>query len=233
MIIGINGYAGSGKDTVGMMIQYLNCYNIGKLTIDDIIKDYKSHQWWLEEQSTWEIKKYAGKLKQIASLLTGIAIEDFEDQFIKKQNLGPQWNIHGMPMTIREFLQKLGTDALRDGLHTNAWVNALFADYIPEEIHNPFEISRSKTIFDKSPKALLYPNWIITDVRFPNEAKAIKDRNGLLIRIDKPFVKPVNNHPSETALDDYQFDYKIGNVSDLVSLMFTVETILKEQKIIK
>jgi hypothetical protein len=220
MIIGINGYSGSGKDTVGMMIQYLNCYNIGDLTIEDIIKDYKSHQWWLEEQSTWEIKKYAGKLKQIASLLTGIEIEDFEDQFIKKQNLGPQWNVHGMPMTIREFLQKLGTDALRDGLHTNAWVNALFADYkcVPA---------------DRAPKGWDCDNWIITDVRFPNEAKAIKDRNGLLIRVDKPFVKPINNHPSETALDDWEFDYKIGNVSDFVSLMFTIEGILKQQNLLK
>ena len=220
MIIGINGYSGSGKDTVGMMIQYLNCYNIGDLTIEDIIKDYKSHQWWLEEQSTWEIKKYAGKLKQIASLLTGIEIEDFEDQFIKKQNLGPQWNVHGMPMTIREFLQKLGTDALRDGLHTNAWVNALFADYkcVPA---------------DRAPKGWDCDNWIITDVRFPNEAKAIKDRNGLLIRVDKPFVKPINNHPSETALDNWEFDYKIGNVSDFVSLMFTIEGILKQQNLLK
>jgi len=220
MIIGINGYSGSGKDTVGMMIQYLNCYNIGDLTIEDIIKDYKSHQWWLEEQSTWEIKKYAGKLKQIASLLTGIEIEDFEDQFIKKQNLGPQWNVHGMPMTIREFLQKLGTDALRDGLHTNVWVNALFADYkcVPA---------------DRAPKGWDCDNWIITDVRFPNEAKAIKDRNGLLIRVDKPFVKPINNHPSETALDNWEFDYKIGNVSDFVSLMFTIEGILKQQNLLK
>ena len=220
MIIGINGYSGSGKDTVGMMIQYLNCYNIGDLTIEDIIKDYKSHQWWLEEQSTWEIKKYAGKLKQIASLLTGIEIEDFEDQFIKKQNLGPQWNVHGMPMTIREFLQKLGTDTLKNGLHTNAWVNALFADYkcVPA---------------DRAPKGWDCDNWIITDVRFPNEAKAIKDRNGLLIRVDKPFVKPINNHPSETALDDWEFDYKIGNVSDFVSLMFTIEGILKQQNLLK
>ena len=131
-LIGINGYANSGKDAVGIIIQYLNCTNVGNLTIEDVIEDYEAHQWWLEEQSEWEIKKYAGKLKDIASHLTGIPIEDFEDQEFKKQNLGPQWTIHGMPMTVRQFLQRLGTDALRDGLHTNVWVNALMSEYEPE-----------------------------------------------------------------------------------------------------
>jgi hypothetical protein len=113
-----------------------------------------------------------------------------------------------MPMTVREFLQKLGTDGLRDGLHGNVWVNALFADYTPTH------------------------NWIITDVRFPNEAKAIKDRGGIIIRVDRPFVKPINNHSSEIALDEWNFDYKIGNVSDLKSLAFTVENILLKEKLL-
>jgi len=113
-----------------------------------------------------------------------------------------------MPMTYRELLQKLGTDALRDNLHYNVWVNALFADYSVHE------------------------DWIITDVRFPNEAKAIKDRGGKIIRVDRPFYKPINNHPSEVSLDNWEFDYKIGNVSDLVSLSFTIENILKDEKIL-
>lgn len=33
-------------------------------------------------------------------------------------------------------------------------------------------------------------------------------------------------------VDNWKFDYKIANVSDLQSLMFTVETILKFHKII-
>lgn len=213
-LIGINGYAGSGKDTVGIIIQYLNCTNVGNLTIEDVIKEYDAHQWWLEEQSEWEIKKYAGKLKDIASHLTGIDIEDFEDQEFKKTKLDPEWNVHGMPMTVREFLQKLGTDALRDGLHTNVWVNALFADYrcVPA---------------DRAPGGWDCDNWIITDVRFPNEAKAIKDRGGIIIRIDRPGVIAINNHPSEISLDDWSFDYKLVNNSDLISLKFNVQNILK------
>jgi hypothetical protein len=222
MIIGISGYSGSGKDTVGAIIQYLNCYNVGDLTIDDILKDYISHEWWLEEQSGWEVKKFAGKLKQIASLLTGIDMQKFEDQEFKKLNLGPEWSIHGMPMTYRELLQKLGTDALRDGLHPNIWVNALFSDY---------KVFNEPSMYPNGGGGK-HPNWIITDVRFPNEAKAIKDRGGIIIRVDRPFCKPINNHPSEISLDNWNFDYKIANVSDLTSLSFTVEGILLQEKIL-
>ena len=218
MLIGINGYAGSGKDTVGKIIQYLlSAFN--GVNLEKILNKYEEYEWMLEEQSEWEIKKFAGKLKQIASLLTGISIDKFEDQEFKKKNLGSEWNIHGMPMTVREFLQKLGTDGLRDGLHGNVWVNALFADYkcIP---------------VDRAPKGWDCDNWIITDVRFPNEAKAIKDRGGIIIRVDRPGIKPINNHPSEISLDKWEFDYKIANVSDLKSLALTVETILLKENLL-
>lgn len=201
MIIGINGYSGSGKDTVGQIIQKL-CF--------------KQH---------WEIKKFAGKLKDIAEHLTGIPLEKFEDQEFKKTNLGPEWDVPAAaslvdgiinlsemrPMTVREFLQKLGTNGLRNGLHDNVWVNALMSDYKPAKMDE------------------YYPSkWIITDTRFPNEAKAIKDKGGIVIRIDRPGIKPINNHPSEIALDNWNFDYAIGNVSDYIALEFTVENILKE-----
>ena len=215
MIIGINGYAGSGKDTIGKLIQMLCCESLGKTTIDEIVLSYHMHEWWLEEKSGWEIKKWAGKLKSIASLLTGIPVEKFEDQEFKKTNLGPEWG-----MTVRDLLQKLGTDACRNGLHENTWVNALMADYTPV------------THSDRDPGGFVYPNWIITDTRFPNEAQAIKNAGGLVIRVDRPGVKAINAHPSETGLDDWDFDHKIMNGSDIASLMFTVHSILKKHNLV-
>ncbi len=204
MIIGINGYAGSGKDTVGKLIQIATCDNLPDgLDIEDLLNDYPINQWWLEEKSGWEIRKWAGKLKLIASILSGIDEEKFEDQEFKKTNLGPEWG-----MTVRDFLQKLGTDGLRDGLHVNTWVNALMADYD------------------------LGSNWIVTDTRFPNEAKAIKDAGGIVIRVDRPGVKAINAHPSETGLDNWDFDHKIMNGSDMVSLLFTVGSILRKEKLL-
>ena len=212
MIIGINGYAGSGKDTVGTIIQYLQTIP-SNVSLEDVLDFPLTHQWWLEEASGWEIKKWAGKLKTMASLFTGIPVEKFEDQDFKKTMLGSEWN-----MSVRDFLQKLGTDAIRNGLHTNAWVNALMADYKKIDYND-----------DEQPE---FPNWIITDTRFPNEAQAIKDAGGLVIRVDRPGVKPINNHPSEIGLDDWKFDYKIANVSDLKALTGTVETILLKENIL-
>ena len=232
MIIGINGYSGSGKDTIGAMIQLLYCHNLGGLTIEEIMENQQSHEWWMQDQSGWEIKKWAGKLKTIASLLTGIPAYKFEDQEFKKTKLGPEWNWYSEEfveqgvyrkvehqMTVRDLLQRLGTEGLRNGLHTNVWINALMSDYkcVPA---------------DRAPNGWDCDNWIITDTRFPNEAQAIKDAGGIVIRVDRPGVKPVNPHPSETSLDDWDFDHKIMNGSDLVSLIFTVNTILKKENLL-
>jgi hypothetical protein len=186
MIIGVSGYSGCGKDTVGTILQQI---------------DRDSH---------WEIKKWAGKLKQVAELLTGIPVEKFEDQEFKKTNLGKQWNDRiNNPMSVRDFLQKLGTEGLRDGLHTNTWVNALMADYkcVPA---------------DRAPNGWDCDNWIITDTRFPNEAQAIKDAGGIIIRVTRPGIGPVNDHPSETGLNQWKFDYEIQNDSSLNELINSV-----------
>ena len=247
MIIGISGYSGSGKDLVGTIIQYLVAnnqtgYNNTTTSIKDVIKAQDEHEWWLEEQSNWEIKKWAGKLKEIASMLTGIPKHKFEDQEFKKTNLPEEWNEiqstvrytqkgsyiteQFVPMTVRDFLQKLGTDGLRDGLHENVWVNALMSDYIPDDVQwadGPLGGYEPGTEF---------PNWIITDTRFPNEAEAIRKKDGILIRVERPGVKPVNNHPSEVSLDKYNFDHTIINNGSVEELAEKVKHILQFHKII-
>ncbi len=122
MIIGLSGYAGVGKDTVAKYIT--------------------------EIDPTFKIKKFSGKLKEVASLLTGVPAKNFESQEFKHMELS------GWDMTVRELLQRLGTEAIRDRVHKDAWVNALFADYHQGE------------------------NWVITDMRFPNEYEAVMNWNG-------------------------------------------------------
>ena len=102
-------------------------------------------------------------------------------------------------MTVREFLQKLGTEAIRVGLHTDAWANALFADYtgpMATILHDdcPVNYSGSKEGFEITEEAeanhshigILYPNWIITDTRFPNEFEAVRKHQGICIKIHRP-----------------------------------------------
>jgi hypothetical protein len=230
-IIGVNGKIGSGKDTVGKIIQYLTSEYRDKYNFiewQDRVENYGSSTY-----SPFEIKKFAGKLKEIAFLLTGKPVENFEEQNFKKLNMGSAWN-----MTYREFLQKLGTEAMRDGLHINVWVNALFADYKPEE-------SWLNTSLGEKPD-VVYPNWIITDVRFPNEMEAVVERKGITIRVVRPCSECggigyhkmscskqyPKQHASETALDDAEFDYEIINDGSIKDLIEKVKQILITEKII-
>ena len=201
MIIGINGKIGSGKDTIGEIIQGLCLTNKNQI---------------------FEIKKFAGKLKQIGSLLTSIPVEKFEDQEFKKLPMGLEWE-----MTYREFLQKLGTEAMREGLHTNVWVNALFADYI----RNDDKLIRITEENLEEWQEGEYPNWIITDMRFPNEMEAVIEREGVTIRVVRPGTV-VGNHPSEVALDDAKFDYEILNDGSIEDLVQKVREILTKENII-
>jgi hypothetical protein len=239
MIIGINGYSGSGKDTAGIIIQYLQSET--KIPLKTVLAKAPNHEWWLEERSGWEIKKWAGKLKDIASMLTGIPKHNFEDQEFKKTLLGPEWGtvtlnpLNSIPVfaniefnsliTVRDFLQRLGTDAIRDNLHENTWVNALMADYTPVQVQwadGPLGGYKDGPM----------PNWIITDTRFPNEAEAVKKVDGILIRVERPGVKPINPHPSETGLDNWKFDHVINNDGTLKDLTKKIKKVLELHKIL-
>ena len=87
MLVGISGKMGSGKNLVCTIIQGLTAakkHNIENPSFEWIKKYYIN--------SIWEQKAFAGKLKQIASLLTGVSIEMFEDQEFKNKELPEEWN---------------------------------------------------------------------------------------------------------------------------------------------
>ena len=188
-IISISGKIGSGKDTIA-----------------DIIMQYTPYH-------RWQVKKFAGKLKDIAEILTGVPKINFEDQEFKQQDMGPEWG-----MTYRDLLQKLGTEAMRSGLHKNVWVNALFADY-------QFNIEEDEQI----------RYWIITDSRFPNELAAVKKHNGIAIKVIRDSGNTIGiTHTSETALDNYtEWDYVIDNNGTLEELKTQVLSILEKESLLK
>lgn len=222
MIIGISGYAGSGKDTIAKIIQYTSyCQRF-----PHNIRTFEDWSTNVKTDSKWEIKKWAGKLKQIASILTGIPVENFEDQEFKKTEMGAMWG-----MSVREFLQKLGTDGLRDGLHKEVWVNALMSDYKVKKKEGGFQrtVKSAEGIPYDFEYEVEYPNWIISDTRFPNEAEAIKEQGGIIVRVNRlqKQYKSVGIHPSETALDNWDFDTEIHNTRTVDDLIPKVKWIME------
>lgn len=83
---------------------------------------------------------------------------------------------------------------------------------------------------------------IITDVRFPNEAAYIKENSGYTVDVVRrladgtQFLDPNRdpNHASETALDDYNFDFIIsvrdGDLASLKSKAIGVLTAIMQQE---
>lgn len=131
--------------------------------------------------------------------------------------------------TPRILLQYIGTDLFRKLIHENVWVNATMIDYK----FNCRPIYLEPQRFEPDLIAIEESKWIITDVRFPNEADAIKQRKGINIRLQRNSdIEQVNEHLSETALDLYQFDYVINNNGTIEELIEQVKQILIKENII-
>lgn len=125
--------------------------------------------------------------------------------------------------------------------------NALFADYkiegkinIARSINDVKEVNIDLTN-EKHRRLIqgeeihknisLIPNWIITDMKFSNELKAVKDRGGISIRINRPKITE-SNHLNETDLDSAAFDYTIDDNSNIEDLIKKIKKILIKEKII-
>lgn len=66
---------------------------------------------------------------------------------------------------------------------------------------------------------------LIPDVRFQNEAKAIRNQGGVLVKIDRPNI-PQGTDPAEIELDDWNdWDLIINNDGSLTDLNSTAESL--------
>jgi hypothetical protein len=269
-ILALNGKIQSGKDQITKMIQYLTSQE--KNSIDYFSWEKSSYN--IKNIYTWENKKYAAALRKVCSVLLGIPEEQFEDINVKNLQLSEEWwyvirdgklypyeqykegDVIYKP-TVRNFIQRVGTEAFRQIIHPNTWINALYAEYKPKYIEAHGEGHHWINSHFEDPK------WIISDVRFIGEADAVKKRNGAVIRVNrydlnfdennyctcgKNGICPNNKigddkkchhseleryfHESETNMDNYKFDYVIENKGSKEELLEKVKLMLKHFNIL-
>tara|TARA_R110002126_G_scaffold2827_1_gene15611 strand:- start:38279 stop:39052 length:774 start_codon:yes stop_codon:yes gene_type:complete len=252
-LIGVSGKIGSGKDLLCDIINYLTQEEDWG-SFERFMEESNAYY------DTYKNKKFAGKLKDIICLLIGCTRKQLEDREFKEAELGEEWRIwqisydterhlfsdkkeaekmcdeiwdhtdflETLLLTPRKLLQLIGTEAGRQIIHPNIWVNALFADYVCNDCGQkecPTDEEDTGQMIHRS-----FPNWIITDVRFPNEVEAIEDKGGTVIRIERTprsyGTEFEIEHSSETALDDYDFDYVINNNGSISDLIDKVRQIL-------
>lgn len=140
----------------------------------------------------WEKHAFADKLKECASIILGVPRFMFESGEFKESFTSlPLSNKEGEPMTNREFLQYFGTEVGRN-IDRDLWVKSLMYSY-----------GRDKENY-----------WVIPDVRFPNEAEAIRNAGGVLWKIERE-GSGAGNHISEKLIDSIGVDIVIENNLDM------------------
>ena len=196
LVIGLSGKAGHGKDSAaGFMREVFEKHGV------------KCYQ-----------VSFAYKLKQVVMDLFDLDHYHIDTQEGKSERLERFGGI-----TVREILQKFGTDVARN-IYSNIWV------YHYIKILKELQVDHSK--YYKQPAAVF-----TSDVRFKNEYNVLKD-NTLSNSIETRLIKVIRtnydhgcgNHPSETDLDDIKmldWDYYIEaeDLKTLKAKMFDVAMI--------
>lgn len=152
MIIGVVGYARSGKDTVA---EYLT----------------KNHE--------FTRRAFADPMREaLVRLNPRINVGEMVGVYLQDavNNLG--WDVlKEYSEDARRLMQRMGTEVGRQMFGEDVWVNKAMQGIEPED------------------------NVVFSDVRYGNEADAILRAGGRLWKITRPGVGPVNEHPSDVALD--------------------------------
>tara|TARA_Y100000022_G_scaffold133594_1_gene115986 strand:+ start:1381 stop:1971 length:591 start_codon:yes stop_codon:yes gene_type:complete len=196
-----------------MIIGICGLIGSGKGTVADI----------LVENHNFEKLSFADKLKDgVASVFAwdrDMLEGDTDRSRIWREKEDEFWtNEVGTPVTPRLVLQLFGTDCMRNGFFDGIWVSLVKQKIL----ENP----------DK--------NWVIPDVRFPNEVKMIQSVQGQVWQVrrgelpawflDKRDnnIEPQDVHASEWAwIDkDESFEQIIQNDGSLEDLLKKLEKML-------
>lgn len=162
MLVGLAGFAGSGKDTAAQAL---------------VAQGFRQDA-------------FAATLKSMALAcdpyirrvgISGIPFYTRLSTLVSELDWEGAKQIAG----VREFLQRLGTEAVRHHLGDGTWVKALAGRW----------------------EAAGRPDTVVTDVRFENEAlwvlcpfQGASAAEHITIWIDRPGVGPVNGHSSDQGL---------------------------------
>jgi len=172
MIIGVSGYAQSGKDEIAK----------------------------LAAEYGFERAAFADTLREAILALNpmiGVGVRAKDLVMLMGWEKAKR-----MSAELRILLQRMGTEAGREIFGENIWIDRTLGGLDPSK------------------------NYIITDVRYKNEANAIRDLGGQIWRVKRPGTGPVNKHKSEVDLNDYNFDFTLKNDGDLENLKHLVDKMM-------
>jgi len=146
-----------------------------------------------------------------------------------REQVDPWWakRLNMPDLTPRLVLQLWGTEVCRKGFHNDIWIAS---------VENKMRSSAD--------------DIVISDCRFPNEIKAIKEAGGIVVWVQRgqlpswhimaanankgdavaaAKLKQLGVHASETAWVGTEFDYEIDNNGTIDNLYKQVESIVRDK----
>jgi len=195
IVIGLNGYARSGKDTVAdYMVEQ---YGFEKVSFAAPLKDMLlTLNPQVGVRWTWRGPKPV--------YLDDVYVEYGTEEAVKASKYGEE---------IRHLWQKLGTECVRK-YDDMFWVRAAFTKLTSDD-----------------------GRYVFTDVRFPNEADAINQLEGIegydaaIWEVHRTGIGPANGHASESHVGRLGAHYILNNTSTHYSLYADIDGVLKDMGI--
>jgi len=151
----------------------------------------------------YERMKFAGGLKEMLRAYlryVGVPERQIEDMIEGSEKELPSHYLAGR--TPRHAMQTLGTEWGRHEIGTNLWIDGAMS------------------------AALQHDRVVFDDVRFWNEADAIRSHGGVLIRVERESAGWTDAHPSEADIMSIECDHCILNDRGLPELAAFASTIL-------
>lgn len=140
----------------------------------------------LLEEKKYQCLSFAGPLKQMSlAFFKGMGYSDEQACHLVYNK---DFVLPGLNVTVRKIMQTIGTDWGREIIHKDVWIKIW------------------------KMRAKNYPLVCVDDVRFENEAQAVKSMGGQVWKIIRPGVENRETHQSEGRLNGWDgFDRIIIN----------------------
>lgn len=194
-IIGLVGFAGSGKDSVGRV--WIDQLGFRQVSPSDglyleVSESFDVSIGFLQDRVTKEQASYMMALSRCQDKEFVRTVIDLE----REKNPRLLWSVEmNKPRSPREILQLWGTEYRRvqDPLY---WIKKM----------------------DESIQRLGEGPIVSTSIRFENEAKLIIDLGGLVVRVTRPGVFSINDHVSEKYAREGFCHFELNNDGTLDDL---------------
>lgn len=205
MLIGIAGYAQSGKDTVCNILRHHGVVSKRYAFADPIKVTCNALFGWDDRHAYGELKE-----TQLKVSMHDLDVPKFTERLSE----------YGIDQFGLDFEQILGE--LLEHLTLKVDNGEILIDTSPREVYQVFgtEVGRNKLDSDIWVKVCPLEDVCIPDVRFPNEVDYLQQNGGILIRVVKNDATPVRVHESESYIADLRVHHVVennGSLSDLES----------------